>query len=358
MNLSESSPGISPDVLARSAAENIPLPSPMARRAWTPGEIEIIRAACACAENPVNIEALAQCLGRTYYSVAIKASRMGFGNFKRPKRKEVTARRVKTFKKNYSQLSAAEKDKRLSTLRDYAKTHENPFAGKKHGEEARRKMASSQKLHIQQNGHNRGMLGKHHTDATKRALSLMWAGKKIPREQVVRGLKTKVLKYGSLNPHPGKRGGTWKAQWVEVGGKRFFARSLWEANYGRYLEWLKQAGEVVDWQHEPETFWFDGLKRGCVSYLPDFRVDLWTGAREYHEVKGWMDQASKTKIRRMAKYHPEITLVVIDSERYQAIARKAKYLVPDWNAQPPITTQDSNGATTKSPANPPEQSCG
>lgn len=118
--------------------------------------------------------------------------------------------------------------------------------------------------------------------------------------------------------------------WVEIGGKRFFARSSWEANYGRYLQWSKERGMISDWEHEPTTFWFEGIKRGCRSYLPDFKVTNNDGSIVYHEVKGWMDAKSKTKIKRMAKYHPSVKLNVIDSVAYRALAKTLKSVVPGW----------------------------
>ncbi|WP_145270189.1 PDDEXK family nuclease [Tautonia plasticadhaerens] len=122
----------------------------------------------------------------------------------------------------------------------------------------------------------------------------------------------------------------WKAGWREIGGKRNYYRSAWESNYARYLEWLKSLGEIRDWKHEPCTFWFPGIKRGCVSYLPDFLVIERNGEEAYHEVKGWMDARSATKIKRMAKYHPAVRLVVIDARQYRLIKAQAERLVPGW----------------------------
>jgi hypothetical protein len=102
-----------------------------------------------------------------------------------------------------------------------------------------------------------------------------------------------------------------------------------EANIARYFEWLKNLREIIDWEHEPETFWFEKIKRGVRSYLPDFRVAQNSGV-VYYEVKGYMDARSKTKIKRMAKYYPNVKLLVIDSDGYKTIAKKAKVLVPGW----------------------------
>jgi hypothetical protein len=119
-------------------------------------------------------------------------------------------------------------------------------------------------------------------------------------------------------------------EWVTVGNKRFFSRSKWEANYARYLEMLKKNGQITDWQHEPCTFWFNDIQRGVRSYLPDFLVALKNGNHEYHEVKGYMDAKSKTKLARMKKYHPLVKMVLIDKKRYEAIKKTSTRLIKDW----------------------------
>jgi hypothetical protein len=123
-----------------------------------------------------------------------------------------------------------------------------------------------------------------------------------------------------------------KAGWLEIGGKRIYCRSRWEANYARLLEMEKRQGSIKEWEHEPETFWFEGIKRGCVSYLPDFRVTQPDGSIYYVEVKGWMDPKSKTKIKRMAKYHPDVVLKVVDAAAYRSLAKLGKSVVPGWES--------------------------
>ena len=93
---------------------------------------------------------------------------------------------------------------------------------------------------------------------------------------------------------------TWKGGKRTVGEREVFFRSRWEANYGRYLEWLKNNGEIAGWEHEVDVFWFENVKRGCVSYLPDFKITHNDGSIDYLEVKGWMVQRSKTKLKRMS----------------------------------------------------------
>lgn len=77
---------------------------------------------------------------------------------------------------------------------------------------------------------------------------------------------------------------------------------------------MKEKGLINDWEHEPKTFWFETIKRGVRSYLPDFKVHNPDGTHYWIEVKGYMDQRSRTKIKRFAKYYPDERLVVYDKE--------------------------------------------
>lgn len=149
------------------------------------------------------------------------------------------------------------------------------------------------------------------------------------RAKIEKTLRTKMKRYGTLAMPRAKC--TWNQGWREIGGKRIFARSRWEANYARYLEFLKQHGEIVEWEHEPQVFWFEGIKRGTNNYTPDFKITFKTKT-EFHEVKGWMDSKSATKIKRMAKYHPDVTLRVIRADWFKRNGRKLSGLIPNWEA--------------------------
>lgn len=113
-----------------------------------------------------------------------------------------------------------------------------------------------------------------------------------------------------------------KRGWRETKQGRIFFRSRMEANYAFYLDFLG-----IVWEYEPKTFWFVGIKRGTVSYTPDFYVPA---EKRYVELKGWMDERSATKLKRMAKYHPEIQLDLVDWPQYKEIARKFAKLIPCW----------------------------
>lgn len=118
------------------------------------------------------------------------------------------------------------------------------------------------------------------------------------------------------------------------GGKRadlggLYVRSRWEANWARYLNWQQAHGLIVSWSYEPDTFEFP-IKRGTRFYTPDFKVTLPDGSVEYHEVKGWMTPQSVTRAKRMAKYHPDVKIVMVERTRYQGVARTMRALIPEW----------------------------
>jgi hypothetical protein len=121
-------------------------------------------------------------------------------------------------------------------------------------------------------------------------------------------------------------------------GKRedigIYVRSSWEANIARYLNWMKSIGAIFAWEYEADTFWFLNFKRGTRSYTPDFKI--WDRAGDtpyYWEVKGWMDQKSQTKLSRMAKYYPDVKVIVIGSAEYKAIRNQARRVVPGWEGR-------------------------
>lgn len=118
--------------------------------------------------------------------------------------------------------------------------------------------------------------------------------------------------------------------WREIGDKRHYFRSKWEANYARYLQFLKSKSQILDWDFECKTFWFEGIKRGTVSYLPDFLVTKLDGTQEWHEVKGYMDAKSNTKIKRFAKYFPDQILRLVSKIWFTNNNKTMRALIRDW----------------------------
>jgi hypothetical protein len=129
---------------------------------------------------------------------------------------------------------------------------------------------------------------------------------------------------------------------ADFGG--LFFRSSWEANYARYLNYLVSIGKICRWEFEPDTFWFEAIRRGVRSYLPDFKVWNTPGADPYYvEVKGWMDAKSKTKLKRMAKYYPHVRVDVVGANAYKILCARHGNL-PFWErpgkARPAAEVED------------------
>src|ERR1039457_3060123 len=183
--------------------------------------------------------------------------------------------------------------------------------------------------------HPKSNLGKHPSAETREKMSISNRASQLrtsldvdKRAAITKKILETKYKNGTFANH--RPHTTWKSGWREIGGKKKYFRSRWEANYARYLEFLKGNNQIIDWQHEPKVFWFEGIKRGCVSYLPDFSITEKSGEVVYHEVKGWMDDRSKTKIRRMSIYFPEVKLQVIDAKWFKANNRNLTSIIYGW----------------------------
>lgn len=131
-----------------------------------------------------------------------------------------------------------------------------------------------------------GMLARS-VSAVKRKLETLEKSKRTTTKQ---GVKQGVKNERS---YIGKR--------ADLGGQ--FFRSCYEANAARYFNY-----KGWQWEFEPEYFVFEGIKRGQTTYIPDFRITRKKGKEKqvrWVEVKGYMDPASKTKLRRFKKFFPE-----------------------------------------------------
>ena len=163
-------------------------------------------------------------------------------------------------------------------------------------------------------------VGIPHSEEWKHAISEGHKGKKSPH---MCGRANPIFKSSSTGMHYSKSG-----KREDLGG--LYVRSSWEANYCRYLNWLIQIGEIKSWEYEPDTFEFEGIKRGTRFYTPDFKIFNKDDSIEYHEVKGYMDTRSRVQLKRMTKYHPNVKIVLIDKESYYAIAEQVQNFIPHW----------------------------
>ena len=208
---------------------------------------------------------------------------------------------------------------------------------RKYATKEERNAASSERMIAwhKKNPHPRGMLGKTHSEPFKKEMSkrLKKAWKdpnhKFNSEEFRDNLSERMssqmvkrIKKGG-NIYSSAKGGTR----TDLG---FYVRSRWEANVARYLKYLQEKGSIYKWEYEPDTFWFEGIKRGTRSYTPDFKIWEKSDSKPYYwEVKGYMDPKSKTRLKRMEKYHPEVKIHLIMQKEYSSIT-KYSALIKNW----------------------------
>jgi hypothetical protein len=112
-----------------------------------------------------------------------------------------------------------------------------------------------------------------------------------------------------------------KQFWATIGDKEpIYFRSSWEYYYAIFLQKLTEEKKIQDWKHEPKCFWFENIKRGVRSYLPDFCVIHLDGSEEWAEVKGYYDS------KRMAKYYPDVKIRLVGSEWFKQNLKACKAL--------------------------------
>lgn len=193
--------------------------------------------------------------------------------------------------------------------------------------EERKQLSAKLKEWHRTHEHPQGMLGKRHTPEVRQALSArskaMWKdpnsylNSQEYRQQVSDRMSKRQNQGNLRSGYSRGRMGTY-----EINGRQMFFRSLWEVNYALYLDFLVKQKQIKSWEYEVDTFWFEAIKRGVRSYKPDFKILNRDDSIEYHEVKGWMDTKSKTKLARMEKYHPSVKLILVDESSYKDIKKK------------------------------------
>lgn len=266
---------------------------------WTAEDDAVVREAFA-GSDPVDVKTIAARLGRSVASVHVRAHGLG-----------VSCRR------GQRRMSDAHKLRMMAGAIAYSRS-----------QEGRARAAERLRGVWARNGHPRGMLGKHHTQDVREAISAANTGRKVPVHQVEKSIKSRYEKYGSISTH--RPHATWKAGWRTVGGKSIYFRSRWEFNYAAYLESLRVSGSVSSWVHEPKAFLLSTPGGRVRGYLPDFQVTLAAGDVQYHEVKGWMDERSREKLVLMSSQHPSAVIVLIDKAWFRKHEKTLSQTIPGW----------------------------
>lgn len=214
--------------------------------------------------------------------------------------------------------------------------------GWKFSEESRRKMSEKAKENVKSRrsycGENNPNYGKKQSIETRYKIGSANRGKKYTEEEkrkqserlkkvvhtplwnqrmrdAKRGIMPKVIQ------QPGSYGHI-KRGWFDINGKKLFFRSTWEANYALYLDFLIKQNQIKSWEGEKDVFIFEAIKFGTRSYRPDFKITNLDDSIEYHEVKGYMDSQSLTKLKRMRIYYPKVKIILIDGDSYTDIQKK------------------------------------
>lgn len=116
---------------------------------------------------------------------------------------------------------------------------------------------------------------------------------KSPKKKSTKKKVTQTASQRFANVRKGKR--------EDLGDDSF--RSSSEANFARILKYLG-----VDYKFEQRTFFFHDYKVRPFQYTPDFEIvanenEFWSPG--WIEVKGYMDSASRNKLKRFKKCYPE-----------------------------------------------------
>jgi len=242
------------------------------------------------------------------YNIHIRfAGEYNLGKKRRPMSEE-TKKKISKTKKGV--LASNETKLKLSKMKR-GKNH--PMYGKHLSEEHKQKIKLAN-------------LGKHPSEETRRNMSKGKLGNKnhlgISPSKETREKQSKAM--AGRMPKCMQLSGKWgnvKRGYYNINGKRMFFRSKWEVNYALYLDFLIEQKQIKKWTYEEDVFIFEKIKFGARSYRPDFKIYN-DKTIEYHEVKGYMTPKSKTQIKRMAKYYPDIKLIIIDKDIYMEIKKK------------------------------------
>lgn len=262
-------------------------------------EIESVKLFYESNPNEMDLEKFARAIGRPKTSISRIARSLGLTNYHRGNTESEINKTIEKIK-NYHETEKYRTEiypLQVSTLAYYAR-----------------------------NNHPRGMLGKHHSEDTKKKMSAsqmsLWNSYSPEEyEHRVNSLRS-AIKNGKAHE---------STQFTFSRGRGGFrtdlgiyVRSSWEANIARVFNYLG-----ILWNYEYRRFKFSDVGDGVLSYCPDFYLagnDIWV------EVKGWMDEKSIIRLSKMREYYPEeySKLYLIDEQEYLNIKKEYANKIAEW----------------------------
>lgn len=117
---------------------------------------------------------------------------------------------------------------------------------------------------------------------------------------------------------------TWKVNnkptSLRIRGKLYSFRSQAEAIYAISLEIRLLSDDILAWHYEPSLIQFAPTAGRIKAYVPDFLIYHRDGRKEWVEIKGKMDPASRVKIQKFEKEVAPITVIRTDSSEFALIS--------------------------------------
>lgn len=309
---------------------------------WTESELNTLRVSY---ENEIPLDVIDQLIpSRTKKSIVNQASKSGFSemNVFRPEEVEYIQNNYltmslvdisKTLKRTHNIVCRKARELGLTRPGRKPKEQEEASLVKRIAREENQKVREQRAIEKEE---KKKAGKKYHTPEYRKKVAVrvreMWKDpnsilnseefKQMQSDRFMRLQHQAIKGNKPLAGHSRGKGGTRE----DLG---IYVRSSWEANYARYLNFLKERGFIHDWDFETDIFYFEKIKRGIRSYTPDFKVWKTENEYEYHEVKGYMDPKSLTKLERMNKFYPREKIYVIGQEEYKEI-KKLSVFIENW----------------------------
>lgn len=116
--------------------------------------------------------------------------------------------------------------------------------------------------------------------------------------------------FGKPSPH--RKGGFRK----DLG---HYVRSAWEADFARILKLHN-----LNYKYEPRVFRLIKPNGEIIHYTPDFYIK---SNNTFYEVKGWLHDLDKEKIKLFQEQHPQYNLVMISATKFAELSLKYRDLI-------------------------------